>query len=137
MIYGVLLAVQKDVVNSLKSGSGFCHQFISSEKSMHYFFFVKLAIMAGNNGGTLQMQNSAPTEGHHHMQPPPIVPLADQPLEFTPRFTHENPQPQSSYSYLDSAGPAREMDHSWTAPTHYPPIPPVMPPGPHVFSGLN
>lgn len=73
------------------------------------------------------------------------MPLADQPLEFTPRFNPSDLHMQSSYAYLESVGPVRGMDtvttipsmNSWTAPVApgvgYPPIAPVLPSGPQVL----
>ncbi|PON99043.1 PNN-interacting serine/arginine-rich protein [Trema orientale] len=96
--------------------------------------------VTGNNG-SMPFSNTS-YEGQHHMQPPQAMPLADQPLEFTPRFNRDDPHMQPSYAYLDSVGPVRGMDtvttmpsmNSWTAPVAhgvgYPPIAPVLPSGP-------
>lgn len=101
-------------------------------------------LLAGNNLG-VPFLNSSTLEGQHHMQPPQAMPLADQPLEFTPRFNRDDPHMQSSYAYHDSMGPIRGMDtvaampsmNSWTAPVApgvgYPPIAPVLQSGPQVL----
>ncbi|KAL5552813.1 hypothetical protein UlMin_040214 [Ulmus minor] len=105
----------------------------------------------------LPLSNSSSQQGQHNMQLFQSLPhsypnqsadsttnLADQPLEFAPKFNHDhNPHMQSSYVYHDSAGPIRGMDpvspvpsmNSWTAPVapgmaYPPPIPPVLTSGP-------
>lgn len=103
--------------------------------------------MAGNNAGADQLEHSyrlLSQEGQNHVQPLPAMPLADQPLEFAPRFNRDDPHIQSGYPF-DSVGPVRGMDtvstmppmNSWTSPVapgvSYPPIPPVMPSGPQVL----
>ncbi|XP_062110406.1 uncharacterized protein LOC133822177 isoform X2 [Humulus lupulus] len=97
--------------------------------------------VTGSNG-VMPFSNSSSQQGQHHMQPPQAVPLADQPLEFMPKFNRDDPLMQSSYAYHDSVGPARGMDtvtampsmNSWSAPVApgvgYPPIAPILPSGP-------
>lgn len=103
--------------------------------------------------------HSSAMEGHHHVQQtPPSVPfgygnqsaglavsLADQPLEFVQKFKGDrDPQIHSSYAHPRPLGPGGGVDstsavppiHSWAPPlapdTVYPPMPPVLPPGPQV-----
>ncbi|EXB82534.1 UDP-galactose:fucoside alpha-3-galactosyltransferase [Morus notabilis] len=100
--------------------------------------------VTGNNAGADQLEHSyrlLSQEGQNHVQPLPAMPLADQPLEFAPRFNRDDPHIQSGYPF-DSVGPVRGMDtvatmppmNSWTSPVapgvSYPPIPLVMPSGP-------
>ncbi|XP_060969176.1 uncharacterized protein LOC115714936 isoform X1 [Cannabis sativa] len=97
--------------------------------------------VTGSNG-VIPFSYSSSQQGQQHMQPPQAMPLADQPLEFMPRFNRDDPHMQSNYAYHDSVGPVRGMDtvttvhsmNSWTAPVApgvgYPPIAPVLPSGP-------
>lgn len=80
----------------------------------------------------LSLPNSSAQEGQHHLPMP--VPftygnqsadattnLADQPLDFAPRFNRDRDQHmQSTYSHHDSVGPVRSIDphsiNSWTPP---------------------
>ena len=82
-----------------------------------------------------------------HVQPPlqatfasgshsvdPAINLADQPLDFAPRFSHDSDlQMQSTYSHHDSGASM----NNWAAPVApaagYPPIPPILASGPQVL----
>lgn len=78
----------------------------------------------------------------------PTTDLSDQPLEFAPRFNHEQDlHIQSTYTtHHDSAGAVRNIDpasvipsvNSWTSPVVpgvvYPPMPPGHPSGPQVLN---
>lgn len=92
--------------------------------------------------------SSSSSQEHYNVQPsmhaPPFVPhshsvdsavnLADQPLEFAPRFTRDSDlQMQSTYNHHDSSSSM----NNWGAPVApgvgYPPIPPILPSGPQVI----
>lgn len=128
----------------LSQGFSFPHLYAPFD----YYFLV-------GNEGTLEqseqlhkllpLPNSSSQEAHAHLQGLQHMPLADQPLDFAPRYNHDHdPHMQSSYGYHDSVAPIRGMDpgaiapsmNSWTAPVApgvaYPPMPPVMPSGPQV-----
>jgi len=75
--------------------------------------------------------------GNHSLNP------MDQPLEFTPRLSHENDLKMRS-DYPDSLGSAKGTDtgvmsslHPWTAPAapvgSFPPVTPAFPLAPKVF----
>lgn len=80
-------------------------------------------------------EHAQSTYGNHALHP------MDQPLEFAPRFSHENDLKMRS-GYPDSSGPAKGIDttgamsslHPWTAPAapggSYPPIAPAFPSAP-------
>lgn len=109
---------------------------------------------------SLPMQNSSVHDGHQHFQssiPPPyaygnepgpvgpMTNLADQPLDFAPRFSHDHGlRTHSGFARNDSAASTRGIDsgvpmpslNSWSsiAPGMvYPPIPPVLASGTQVL----
>lgn len=102
---------------------------------------------------SLPLQNSSVHDGQQHFQPPnpppyaygnepgpvgPVTNLADQPLDFAPRFSHDHGlRPHGGFARNDSGGSTRGIDsgvpmpslNSWSsiAPGMvYPPIPPTM-----------
>ena len=101
---------------------------------------------------SLPLQNSSVHDGQQHFQPSiplpyaygnepgpvgPVINLADQPLDFAPRFNHDHGlRAHSGFARNDSAGSTRGIDpgvpmsslNSWSsiAPGMvYPPIPPM------------
>lgn len=109
---------------------------------------------------SLPLQNSSVHDGQQHFQPPnpppyaygnepgpvgPVTNLADQPLDFAPRFSHDHGlRPHGGFARNDSGGSTRGIDsgvpmpslNSWSsiAPGMvYPPIPPTMASGAQVL----
>lgn len=106
----------------------------------------------------VHMSNSSSQE-QQHMQPSmqasfasgshsvdPAISLADQPLDFAPRFNREGDLPmQSTYGHHDSATSIRGIDpmsgvptiNNWAPPVapgvSYPAIPPALASGPQVM----
>lgn len=102
-------------------------------------------------------QNSSVHDGQQHFQPSipppyaygnepapvgPMTNLADQPLDFTPRFSHDHGlRTHSGFARNDSAGSTRGIDSgvpmpAWSsiAPSMvYPPIPPGLASGTQVL----
>ncbi|KAK6930962.1 PNN-interacting serine/arginine-rich protein [Dillenia turbinata] len=97
---------------------------------------------------------SAPMEKSHYAygshSAGPINDPADQPLEFASSYNHDQgPNVHSNYMHPDPAGPVRSIDpvttlpsvHGWAPPVAtgvaYPPVPPVVPPGPQHDPSLS
>ena len=91
-----------------------------------------------DDGRSMPMNHAPFAYGNHPPDP------MDQPLNFIPRFSHEN-DPNMNSSYPDSSGPVRGMDsvsavsslQPWTAQVapgeSYPPMNPAFPSAPQVL----
>ncbi|KAJ7953556.1 Cyclin-related, putative isoform 1 [Quillaja saponaria] len=110
----------------------------------------------------LPLLHASAQEGQNHLQPPvhgpftssnqsavPSTNLADQPLDFAPRFSRDHDrQLQSSYAHHDSVAHTRGIEpvpavpsiNNWAAPVAppvaYPPISPVLGSGPQHDSSI-
>ncbi|XP_048138689.1 stress response protein NST1 isoform X2 [Rhodamnia argentea] len=130
---------QQEVPSSYSSVSGQEDRADQREKSLHWHV-------------------SASQENMHHLQPPrpaiagsvpsgqpfpygnqlaePVTDLADQPLQFTPRFTRDQESLQQP-GYAHHLNPAASASmNAWTSSVVpeavYPPVPSVNPPGPQL-----
>ncbi|XP_028783962.1 transcription elongation regulator 1 [Neltuma alba] len=129
---------QQEVPSSYSSvaGNGTDHQSQQSYTSMH------LSSLSSQEQHHVQPSVQAPfASGSHSVDP--AISLADQPLDFTPRFNRDGDlQMQSTYGHHDPATSIRGVDpvsgvpsiNNWAPPVApgvvYPPISPVLASGP-------
>ncbi|KAK9277158.1 hypothetical protein L1049_006697 [Liquidambar formosana] len=140
---------QQEVPSSYSSVTG---KEDASDQTEQLYKSLPLPIMSAQEGQH-HVHSSVPAVGRSVLMEQPFAygnqsadfstDLADQPLDFAPRFNRDHdPHMQSSYDHSDSAGRIRGMDpvaavtsiHTWTPPVApgviYPPIHPGLPSGP-------
>ncbi|KAF7809340.1 rhamnogalacturonan II specific xylosyltransferase [Senna tora] len=114
----------------------------AADKNQQSYTMFHLPNSSSQEQQHLQPSMQAPfASGSHSVDP--AISLADQPLDFAPRFNREGDlQMQSTYGHHDSATSIRGIDpvsgvpsiNSWAPPVApgvaYPPIPPVLASGP-------